>query len=490
MNRSLCMLKNSPSQRASAFTLIEILIVLTIVSILAAALGVTITNMMATAREAQTTATLRKVDGLITERLQGLQRSFESSDFRRHENKMRIILANSTPVPPALPGLSKRTIAVITRKELTRETFPQRFIEMVDVRGWGSASPDGIPDRIQFDEVYGGDDDLNNNGVLDGDTTAGNGLFTEDRNDNGVFDPSPLRWTSGTLQNHSIETESAELLYFAITRMEVFGAPLVGVDEFSTREVGDTDNDGLPEFVDGWGNPLRFYRWPTRLFKPYGLFGRDQNPGATGDDSGSPPLQDFNDLYEIGWRGTDDLLIDVNPQFSKDTRFMASLYFDGIPRVPTLVGTPPAPLVGDEDQLNVDPDDQYGIVLEQAKIYSAAGIPMLDRISESRYHTLDTWHRPLVVSAGADGVLGLYEPFHNEDTNLDGLLNGSEDANGNGNGILDLGILAQLLNEDTNLNGVQDGSEVDLNGNGAFDTFASPLAAYDDLTNLNRRAGE
>ena len=28
------------------------------------------------------------------------------------------------------------------------------------------------------------------------------------------------------------------------------------------HEVRDTDGDGLPEFVDAWGEPLQFYRWP------------------------------------------------------------------------------------------------------------------------------------------------------------------------------------------------------------------------------------
>ena len=33
-------------------------------------------------------------------------------------------------------------------------------------------------------------------------------------------------------------------------------------DDFTDREVQDTDGDGLPEFVDAWGHPLQFYRWP------------------------------------------------------------------------------------------------------------------------------------------------------------------------------------------------------------------------------------
>ena len=34
-------------------------------------------------------------------------------------------------------------------------------------------------------------------------------------------------------------------------------------DDFTDREVQDTDGDGLPEFVDAWGQPLQFFRWPV-----------------------------------------------------------------------------------------------------------------------------------------------------------------------------------------------------------------------------------
>jgi prepilin-type N-terminal cleavage/methylation domain-containing protein len=459
MNHSVNTLQGTPPRRASGFTLIEILIVLTIVSILAAALGVTITNMLTSAKEAQTTATLRKIDGLIVERQQGLQRAFEGRDFRRFVDKTHESLIAGDPANgvPQLYGLSLKAVEAAARKDFARLFFPQRFIEMADSRNPGGSAADGIPDRIQFDDVYG----------------------------------SSVTWTGSPVQtpvNHDPITESAELLYFALTRMEVFGTPLIAVDDFSTREVADTDNDGLPEFIDGWGNPLRFYRWPTRLSKPYGLFGLDGVPGAAGDDAGSPSGADFSDLYEIGWAGTDDVVI------PSDNRFFARIYIEGLPRGPVLSGG--LPIIGDYDQLNVDPDDAFGILLEQAKLLTAHGINMLDAVSESRYHTLDTYHRPLVVSAGPDGFLGLYEPFHNEDTNLNGILDSNEDdgsaslPNDNANGFLDLGILAQPINEDTNLNGIQDAGELDLNGNAEFDTFANPLAAFDDISNHNLRAGE
>ncbi|MDA0809084.1 MAG: prepilin-type N-terminal cleavage/methylation domain-containing protein [Planctomycetota bacterium] len=438
---------------STGFTLIEILIVLSIVSIVAAALGVTISNMMTNAREAQTTATLRKIDGLIIERQQGLQRAFEGRDFIRfvdttHEKLIKGDPTASPPVPQ-LFGLSTKAVEAVARKDFARLFFPQRFAEMLDVRSSTGLGSDGIPDRIQFDDVYG-------------------------RPPGSTVTPL-VSWTGTPIQtptNHNPNTESSELLYFALTRMEVFGVPLTAVDDFSTREVADTDNDGLPEFIDGWGNPLRFYRWPTRLFKPYGLFGLDGVPGGAGDDAGSPTGADFNDLYEIGWPGADDVFIPTT------IRNFARTYIEGIPRAPVLSGGVPIP--GDYDQLNIDPDDSFGILLHTAQPLAVQGINMLNSVSESRYHTLDTYHRPLVVSAGADGALGLYEPNHNEDTNLNGVLDSGEDTNGNG--FLDIGFLGQPINED--------GSTGDLNGNGLVDTFASPLASFDDLTNHNRRAGE
>ena len=42
-------------------------------------------------------------------------------------------------------------------------------------------------------------------------------------------------------------------------------------DDFTDREVADTDGDGLLEFVDSWGRPLQFYRWPIYYVSEYGL---------------------------------------------------------------------------------------------------------------------------------------------------------------------------------------------------------------------------
>ena len=116
-----------------------------------------------------------------------------------------------------------------------------------------------------------------------------------------------------------------------------------------------------------------------------------------------------------------------------------------------------------------DPGDELGLIAQEARrlFESRAQINLLSIFNEANYHTIDTYHAPLIVSAGADNRLGLFEPFPTEDLN--------------GNGTLD----------------AAGGLFEDLNGNGSIDTtyghLAMPTGVVDDLTdnitNRNQRAG-
>ena len=58
---------------------------------------------------------------------------------------------------------------------------------------------------------------------------------------------------------------------------------------------------------------------------------------------------------------------------------------------------------GDFDPLAQDSDDPQGVTS------ATAGSPEAQAF-ERDFHTVDTWHVPLIVSAGEDGKLGLLEP--------------------------------------------------------------------------------
>lgn len=102
----------------------------------------------------------------------------------------------------------------------------------------------------------------------DGVDNNGNGAIDEWAE--GVNDPpnytSPnataLAQVQANLAAHKHHTARSETLYAIL--VEGVG-PLGSVfsrDDFTDKEVQDTDGDGLPEFVDAWCQPLQFFRWP------------------------------------------------------------------------------------------------------------------------------------------------------------------------------------------------------------------------------------
>ena len=66
--------------------------------------------------------------------------------------------------------------------------------------------------------------------------------------------------------------ESAECLAMIVMRSG-FAADLV--DSFRADEIGDVDEDGRPEVLDGWGKPIGFIRWPVGFDSP--LLQQDAN---------------------------------------------------------------------------------------------------------------------------------------------------------------------------------------------------------------------
>ena len=70
------------------------------------------------------------------------------------------------------------------------------------------------------------------------------------------------------LENHDPKTARSETLYAILVQGTGPLGSVFSRGDFTTEEVQDTDDDGLPEFVDGWGEPLQFYRWPVAFPAP------------------------------------------------------------------------------------------------------------------------------------------------------------------------------------------------------------------------------
>lgn len=302
-----------PIQYRFGFTMVELLIVVAIVGILMSVIAVATMSMIGTAKVAATKATIVKVQGLLQQRVDAATRK--------------------DPDPALATTLSftfgKKPGESLARKISFRRAFPQTWSEVPTpvLASLPSGSP-AIP---------------------------GPAL-------------TPARQA----------IESAEVLHFMVTKANVLGYPPLGDGEFSTSEVADTDVDpttgsaapnGWPEFVDAWGKPLRFYRWPTRLIR-----------GGPFVTSAFTPSQIAKQL---------------------------------IPSLPTSAV-----------ELSRDPDDKYGFlkvgVLIQSSdvIYYEQGTAPMGNMWYARgaFNTPETFSLPLIVSGGPDLTTGLFEP--SDTTNL------------------------------------------------------------------------
>jgi prepilin-type N-terminal cleavage/methylation domain-containing protein len=334
--------------RRRGFTMIELLVVIGLIAFLMAlSIGV-LRNAIGSARERATEATITKINGLVQQRVDAFNRAMERSDL---EPGIQQMLAKMNPSNRNNKAM-RRANEVMVKKDFFRYRFPQNFEE----KNLLASPPSGV---------------------------------------------------TLTVLAHKHQTQSAALLYWLLTQSEVYGIAPVDESAFGSAEVRDTDGDGLLEFIDGWGQPLRFYRWPTRLFR----CGEDINGNGTLDSG-----EDVDGDGTLDGAGYGTV---ANP--SPIIRRYVNQIWSGLPAAPTVAGA--------LDPLARDPDDPLGQLLRAVKygFFTASqievGIPVPAPTPAIPYHTIETYHAFLIVSAGPDSAtrrpdpvtgvidpLGLHEP--------------------------------------------------------------------------------
>ena len=422
--------------KSNGFTLLELLIVITIIGVL---MGLSVSVMFgitSQAEEAATITTVRKIDALLQQRIEAFDRSFTGNRKLAAVSNMGLLLASQN-----IYDVRDEVKEILAKKALFRFEFPQRMDErrFGDPNAVVNAVPTAIPSTI-FRAVAA--PTARQQLIIEGNLTP---------NEDQIRDRVILNWSK-----HRPETESAALLHFSLLTSGSFGVGAVDGDRFTSSEVADTDGDGLPEFVDAWGQPLRFYRWPTRLIDI-----KAPNP--------------FVPVLSLPADNTDTRVI-AGPE-----RELASLLFKGL-------SPPPLPLphgVTPRDLLLTDPDDAVGrLYSELERLDGTLGSAFSVEFNEGKYHTPETYHTPLIVSAGKDEALGLYEP-----TDID------YDVNGNSAG--DPGEETAAGYIDNSFQGIlgnlaqYKGTFVTNDGNAITETPSAAVRdqVLDNLSNRNRRAG-
>lgn len=137
--------------------------------------------------------------------------------------------------------------------------------------------------------------DNNGNGLVDewleGVDIDGNGTISGSAETDLVAD------VRSRLAAHTHETARAEMLYALLVEGQGPLGSTFNADDFSDREVKDTDGDGLPEFVDAWGKPIQFFRWPVLYHSDSQ---RGQYAGADMNDASNPTrfLPPYKSVFE------------------------------------------------------------------------------------------------------------------------------------------------------------------------------------------------
>ena len=236
--------------------------VVAIIGVLVTLSVVVMAGIAEQAEEEATKTTVLKVSRLLEERVEAFERSFKGT---RQDDYVKATVALLTKVDGRFdyfrvhPDEAPPALRFLAYKAAFRFEIPQRMVEL-NVGG-GDGNGNGIPDIIE--------------------NKVARPVAIQQLIDEGTASPTDAQVSARVTANWQIHTdyetaarssdldevhstESSELLYFMLVQAGNFGSSSTATDNFSGPEVQDTDGDGFNEFVDAWGNPLQFYRWPTR----------------------------------------------------------------------------------------------------------------------------------------------------------------------------------------------------------------------------------
>jgi prepilin-type N-terminal cleavage/methylation domain-containing protein len=216
-------------------TLIELLIVMLIISILAALILGVASVAGETAREQHTRHVVERLHTLLTD-------FYGTFKTRRVRLNPAVEIEIAKISNPAARGRALAEARLYALREMMLMEIPDRWSDVLLNAVPATPKGDGTEDLrpIYLDPTY-----LSANGRTPLAETYLRRYQT-------------IAATNNPTGEALTDNQGAECLYMVIMLATADGEART---LFGENTIGDTDGDGAPEFVDGWGHPISFLRW-------------------------------------------------------------------------------------------------------------------------------------------------------------------------------------------------------------------------------------
>lgn len=248
----------------AAFTLVEVLVVLVLISILSSMVLTAVRGATQSARIARTRSIIATVDSVLREH-------YEDYKYRPLAVEIPDISAARDGFLSfeAMPSEAARARLIMLR-DLQRMELPDKVRDVWRPNVVGQPTP-AVPVFVAADQIR---QNLATGRLqlvrAETGSLADRTRFRADWYSMMPMNDWPSRFSGYLTRTRATgwtrEHQGAECLYLILA--STFSNGVAAIESIPASNIGDTDGDGVPEILDGWGRPLAFIRWPVGFIDP------------------------------------------------------------------------------------------------------------------------------------------------------------------------------------------------------------------------------